>query len=337
MITSFVMIMMLVIEYVNVQSKGSWSANLRKSRITQIVFASIIGVFPGCFGAYLIVSLYTHSLISFGAITAAMLASFGDEAYVLFSLAPMQGLKLSLIIVTIAIVVGIIVDFITKGRNYVHNYSGHMHVHEVEILPDAYKLSSILKQLKKLSFERAILIFGLLLFIFALLTGWLADEHGHASVGTSTFITSTFIFFAVLALFIVVVMPDHFLQDHLWGHIVKNHFMRIFLWTFVALFGIELLMNFIDLSKWLSANPVLVLTAALLVGIIPQSGPHLIFITLFVQGSIPFSILLANSIVQDGHGGLPLLAESKKSFVLIKAVNLLVGLIVGVLGMYFHF
>ena len=68
---------------------------------------------------------------------------------------------------------------------------------------------------------------------------------------------------------------------------------------------------------------------AILVGIIPESGPHLIFITLFTRGQIPFSILMANSIVQDGHGMLPLLAESRKQFVYVKLINMATGAVFG--------
>jgi hypothetical protein len=79
------------------------------------------------------------------------------------------------------------------------------------------------------------------------------------------------------------------------------------------------------------------LIMALLVGIIPQSGPHIIFVTLFANGSIPFSILLANSIVQDGHGSIPLLAESGKSFLLMKAIKLVIGLLIGFSGLLLGF
>ena len=72
-----------------------------------------------------------------------------------------------------------------------------------------------------------------------------------------------------------------------------------------------------------------ILLAAVLLGIIPESGPHLLFATLFSQSLIPFSILLANSIVQDGHGMLPLLAESRKDFLKVKVYNLIVGIVVG--------
>jgi len=71
------------------------------------------------------------------------------------------------------------------------------------------------------------------------------------------------------------------------------------------------------------------------VGIIPESGPHLVFVTLFSQGTIPFAILLANSIVQDGHGTLPLLAVSARAFIWLKVVNIVIGLVLGFLGLYF--
>jgi hypothetical protein len=71
------------------------------------------------------------------------------------------------------------------------------------------------------------------------------------------------------------------------------------------------------------------LVIAILVGLIPESGPHIVFISLFLSGSIPFSILLANSLVQDGHGGLPLFAEAKRTFVFIKLLKLLIAFILG--------
>jgi len=82
---------------------------------------------------------------------------------------------------------------------------------------------------------------------------------------------------------------------------------------------------------------MIMLVLALLVGIIPQSGPHIIFVTLFASGAIPFSILMANSIVQDGHGAIPLLAESPRSFMVMKAIKLVLGIIVGAAGIILGF
>jgi hypothetical protein len=72
---------------------------------------------------------------------------------------------------------------------------------------------------------------------------------------------------------------------------------------------------------------------AALVGVIPESGPHLVFATLYATGMLPFSVLLTSSAVQDGHGMLPLLAESRAEFLRVKAINVVAGLVLGVAAM----
>ena len=85
MITLFVLSMMLIIEYLNVLTKGLWSKNLKSSPAKQIFLAAILGLIPGCLGAYTAVSLYVHNIISTGALVTAMIATSGDEAFFMFS------------------------------------------------------------------------------------------------------------------------------------------------------------------------------------------------------------------------------------------------------------
>ena len=97
---------------------------------------------------------------------------------------------------------------------------------------------------------------------------------------------------------------------------------------------IHILEGRVDLADWVQGNLHIVLILAILIGLIPESGPHMIFISLFVAGTIPLSVLIVNSIVQDGHGSLPLLAESKKSFFLMKFINMVMALFIGLIGIY---
>ncbi|OPZ96436.1 MAG: hypothetical protein BWY72_01654 [Bacteroidetes bacterium ADurb.Bin416] len=140
--------------------------------------------------------------------------------------------------------------------------------------------------------------------------------------------------FVLITFFIV---NDHFLEEHLWRHIIKQHVPKIALWTFGALLLIHVVMHSVDMQAWVRENAFWMLILAVLIGLIPESGPHLVFITLFLSGGIPFSILLANSITQDGHASLPLLAESKRGFIATKGINLLVGLLVGGVGLLLGF
>jgi len=95
----------------------------------------------------------------------------------------------------------------------------------------------------------------------------------------------------------------------------------------------HLLVDRWQLADTLSSGKWLVLGAAGLIGIVPESGPHLIFTTLYAKGLTPFSVLLTSSIVQDGHGMLPMLAHSRRAFITIKLINLFVGLSIGALLM----
>jgi hypothetical protein len=58
---------------------------------------------------------------------------------------------------------------------------------------------------------------------------------------------------------------------------------------------------------------------------------------LFAKGLIPFSVLFASSVVQDGHGMLPMLSYSVKDSVLIKVFNLIFGLGLGAIIYLFGF
>ena len=89
----------------------------------------------------------------------------------------------------------------------------------------------------------------------------------------------------------------------------------------------------VDIEHWISDNTVLMILLATLIGIIPESGPHMIFVTLFAAGVIPFPVLLASSISQDGHSSIPLLAESRKSFAWAKLINCIVALVAGFAAM----
>ena len=68
---------------------------------------------------------------------------------------------------------------------------------------------------------------------------------------------------------------------------------------------------------------------AALVGMIPESGPHMVFISLFAGGFVPFSVLLTSSMSQDGHTSLPLLASSTRSFLIAKIINALFAILIG--------
>ncbi|RLF40722.1 MAG: hypothetical protein DRN18_04510, partial [Thermoplasmata archaeon] len=103
----------------------------------------------------------------------------------------------------------------------------------------------------------------------------------------------------------------------------------VFLWTFGALIIVNAFISTSEIRTFIQSNMNLVLIISALVGMIPESGPHMVFAMMYGQHLIPFSVLLTSSIVQDGHGMLPLFSYTIKDAILMKIVNLAIGLIIG--------
>lgn len=342
-ITLFVLSMMLIIDYLNVLSKGTWSKGLESSPWKQVIFGALLGIIPGCLGAYTAVSLYIHNIFGVGALAATMIATSGDEAFLMFSVIPKTALILNIVLFVIALLAGFVVNAIFKNKK-VRYPDKHFDIHHNEPECICFDWKLLLSQLKNISTLRLIILTILLFAVGFIaislghneheLTNLIPDsglrEHAHPA-----WITITFIAVLTISILITLSTNDHFLEKHLWKHIVKKHLLRILLWTFFTLLFVHFLTLYFNLDDLIGKNLLLVLLIAVLIGIIPESGPHFIFVVLFAAGSLPFSILLANSIVQDGHGSLPLIAESRKGFVIIKAINLAVGLLVGLLGLAF--
>jgi len=329
MITAFVLSMMLLIEYFTVQTNNKILKAIGKNIWWQVIIAAFFGIIPGCLGTFLIVSLYAHRVVGFPALVTVMIASSGDEAFVMFSEIPQQALYITLGLFAISIIVGFILNVIFKDKNFMKLTNNMLHSHST---PECvcFNKKFLIEDYKNISFHRVLLLFGSLAFLFLLFLG---------KIGPAEWNEKRIIFFVVglVMFFIVATVPEHFLKEHLWKHTIKKHLFRIFLWTFGALLVIEIFIPMLNLTeetfKTISDKYfILLLFVAVLIGFVPESGPNLVFVFLFASGYIPLSILVANSIVQDGHGGLPLLAESPKSFIYSKLINILVGFVVGFAG-----
>ena len=385
-ITCLVMVMMLLIEFINVSSSGHLLEKLRNRPALQIVISSLLGLIPGCIGGFTIVSLYTHRLLSFGALVAGMISTFGDSAFLLFAMSPKTAPALLLSLLGVALVAGFITHAFFKNKPFYSQDEHTLEIHQNHSHEHG-KVQLSWANVKRISFARAILIFGLVMYLVALGTGAISHDHGsmpkslaaktqevecyehsencHHECHHSTWELAhadegehhhdacdeageghhhhhlhgeniVFGILALLTLFVVIFCSEHFLQEHLWKHVIKHHFVSVLLWTFGVLAALALLNHFVDLNEVIAANKWMtwaLLFIALGLGIIPESQPQFIWIYLYAGGVIPFSILLASSIVQDGHGALPLLAYSRKSFLMMKLVNIVFGLLVGIGGL----
>ena len=402
LITGIVIIMMMMIESFNLESHSRFFNRVKGSSFRQVLLAALLGSIPGCIGGFATVSLYSRRLLSFGALTAMMIASAGDEAFVMLAMMPDKALWIFALLFVIAVFSGIAIDWIMKschpeqsGNNLSEQSAACHHEPSVDCHPErsegsgsepckeatdsslplrmtAPKIGMTTQQIgpttggkedamaekkeattggqedamaekdgqdtgrRSLTWQRLVLTGAIALFAIALAAGWM--EHDHAVPETGQIHLNLLsewwmnLIFAILCIVMVVIMcfrSDSFIKETLWHHVLQKHLPNIFAWTFGVLLAIGLLSEYIDLNTWVSDNPALMILLAVAIGIIPESGPHLIFVTLYASGLVPLPVLLASSISQDGHSSLPLLAEDKKSFAYAKLLNCLIALIVG--------
>lgn len=375
--------MMMMIESLNIESKGMVFKGLRKTKFGQVIVAALLGSVPGCMGGFAAVSLYTHRMFSFGALVAMMIASSGDEAFVMLAMIPEQAMIIFAVLFVIAVVAGVIIDFLADRRHRKHcqkhdhedcgiesgcdagfvvheDEHKHSHEHATDM-----KASTSHKSKRTFGWRRLVMFVGLAIFIAALATGQLghdhsAHTHGHTehihehtahvhencdhqhettakglniNLLSEDWMNVLFAGLSVIMLFVLLLGSDHFVEEHMWNHIIRKHLPTIFAWTFGVLLVVGIGLQHIEIDHWISSNTALMILLATVIGIIPESGPHMIFVTLYATGVVPFPVLLASCISQDGHSSIPLLAESKKSFAWAKLINCIVALAAGFTAM----
>lgn len=381
-ISTLVIGMMMVIEFINVRTGGLWSKKLQRKPWLQILFSIVMGIIPGCLGTYTVVSLYVHRVVNFPALVAALITTTGDEAFFMFSLFPEKALLINLILIVLAITIATLLQFTIKNKFVgLQNKEISFPIHEHESCSHSHHHHhSVKSNIKNISFVRALLItlsVGVLILVLSgvidgshhlnLLMGGQTEEsvihsfesqqdyestsqqdcchshnhsHSHTSEshihfhdhgGEADWIRIILIVLFVAILIIVIIAEEHFLEEHLWEHVIKVHLPKIFLWTFGVILCLTIINNFVNIHDIIDSKPFIVLLVAILIGLIPQSGPHLIFLILFAKGDLPLGIFLANCIVQDGHGALPLLAESRKAFFVSKGIKVILAVLAGVL------
>ena len=358
MISFLVMMLMILIEYLQIKIKTKGDSKLLKKKWFQVIFAAFIGLIPGCIGGFMMVSLFTHKVVGFGALVATLITSFGDEAFFLYSFMPQKAILLSSVLFGLGLFFGFIVETIPFFKKQAPSFAKqtlcnnklcYSHSHE-----DIHENKNQL-------WKKYILISFIIAFIASIVFKVFEHDHHHlfenftphhvehvdschdenesCLLGHISLENFLFLFISFTTLVLLLVANIHFVVEHAWNHVIKKHFAKIFLWTFFILMFIQIGLEYIHLESIISDSigKVFILLLAILIGIIPQSGPHLIFIFLFINGILPFSIVLANSIVQEGHSGLLLIAESRKHFTWIKFIKIIIALVIGLSGLFLGF
>ncbi len=330
---------MILIEYVNVKTSGEWILLVKQKHWLQILLAAFLGWIPGCVGMFAVVSLYTHRLVTFGALLAASIATFGDEAFLMFSLIPEQTLFLSLLFIVLAVIAGYITDICYRKQYQLHAEDYHLQLHAEDNAEGSHDARTEKKWYRWLLVGIAFLFGGSILFgimghehvVSDAFSMGMNMEHAHAEFNENII----FIVLTAITIVLLCVVNEHFIQEHVVNHVIKKHFLKIFGWIWIVLILLSVMQHYVSWETLLlnPYGPYIMLLLAVLIGCIPESGPHVIVIFMFINGIVPFTTLMANAFVQEGHGGLPLLAERPKDFLWMKSIKILIAFLIGISGL----
>lgn len=85
-----------------------------------------------------------------------------------------------------------------------------------------------------------------------------------------------------------------------------HHTLRITLYIFLATLALNVLLHFVDIAHYFSAEPLLGVIIAAILGLIPNCATSIIITKLYATGSISFGIMMAGLLTNSGVGLLVL-------------------------------
>ena len=355
----FVGIMMLIFGSVRFWTAGEIIRKIEKYRAYQPLFGAILGVSPGCGGAIFMMPLYTKGVVTFGTIIATLIATMGDSSFVIISRMPAQALYIHAISFVVGVVSGYVVDYfnldILRKQIPVERLAVLQPVCDCPVKPELTSEHGHIISKSRINWDEtslghklthhgymvwwAITSIGFILGVTLLTQRSMNDVLG--------FNIDMFIGVIGTAFSLVIwIMGKRFIGDDTLDDLrdqlssfketlVHSGMETAFVttWVFIAYLAYELFMLFsgLDLQPIVDQAGVWSVIVAAATGLIPGCGPQIVLVTLYTNGIIPFSAVLANAISQDGDALFPILAMDKKVGLVATFYTTIPAIILGIL------
>lgn len=271
----------------------------KHAKYAQVPLASCLGALPGCGGAVVVVAAYSSGNVSMGAVVATLTATMGDAAFLLIAKRPDAALVLLPVAFATGIVSGYIVDLLDK-----RTFQSGGETFEVFRI-GARRTRDYLYGLVFLPG----LVFGVMALAQAEFTGITAE------IETTIALTGI-----AIGIFVWAASPLKALtntRDNAMTRVTEETSF-ITTWVILAFLLFEYLNGFagLDLEAMFKTVGILLPLMAILVGFIPGCGPQILVTTFYINGLIPFSALIGNSIANDGDALFPAIALNPKAALL---------------------
>lgn len=316
---------------------GVW---LDQKRSLQVPFATLLGAFPGCGGAIIVVTQFTRGYLSFGSIVATLTATMGDAMFLFLAKEPNTALLVLGISMVTGTISGYVVDAIHKPsflRPKKGQDPGFTKTNPLKQRHPAWRATSM-----------AWLVLVVPGMVLGVIGAFQIDADGYfmdvLGVPAAHWLG---IAGALLGLFMWVANDGG--QSVLVGEargeatdrrpflpavIATTNF--ILAWVVLAFVGFEALVSVggIDLAQVLLVWSPIVPFLAILVGFVPGCGPQILVTSLYLSGMIPLSAQLGNAIANDGDALFPALIIAPKAALVATLYSAIPAVIVAY-GFYF--
>ena len=292
-VTVFVAFTFLVFYGLESLFKVNLNKFLENHKRLQIPIASILGMLPGCGGAVIVVTSFSAGHISFGSVVATLISTMGDAAFLIIAKDPKTAILLLPTCCITGIVFGVLVD--------------KFYTLKIKNTPKNDKNNDLLKNKVQLR-DKLALIFLVPGFIFGTLRLTFVDfdTEGETLINYFGFLGGiTFLLFGLT-------LNQKVMPASRGNFLVRSNEETAFItiWVILSFVGYEYLIYFsgINIEDFFISYKLYIPLIAVLIGLIPGCGPQIVVTTLYINGLVPFSGLLANSISNDGDALFPAIA-----------------------------
>lgn len=291
--------------------KANLTSLLNQRSLLQVPVAAFLGALPGCGGAIIVVMQFVHGKMSFGALVAVLISTMGDAAFLLLATKP----EIALVVYGLSMTAGIIFGYII---NLIHGYD--------YMKSDTVNLHSLTAEVPKIS---PMLI---QLFLVLLVPGSILGLLGAFQLNTDALFgplaalePTKWIGFmgAMVCLAVWMSQPLNSWsarfakKDELFSIretvVAETSFISV--WVIIGFVLYELVVHFmgLDLQAQFMRLGMFGPLLAIVIGFIPGCGPQILVTSLYINGVVPLSSLLANAISNDGDALFPAIALAPKA------------------------
>jgi len=287
---------------------------LRSRKRAQIPIAALLGMSPGCAGAIVVTAAYSSGNVSLGALVAALTGTMGDAAFLLIATKPLAAAVVMPVSLLAGIVTGMIVD-----RFHKTHIPGR-----VGATCDLGPRIGPVRRRDWLFAAVAVPGLGLgLLDAFQVVPGPLL-----ATAGMSVALLGMAVILAVW-----MVSPMQAISNPKDSPVTRvteeTAFITIWVLGAYLVYGYVESFSGLDLAAAFATVAIAMPLIGTLIGFIPGCGPQILVATLYLNGLVPFSALIANAISNDGDALFPAIALNPRAALIATLYTSLPALVIG--------